>query len=304
MSVLRGIRDRRFKFTQVLNSMLEDEKISLKAKGFITYCLSKPDAWQFYISHLASKLKEGEKAIYSTIDECIENGYAIRYQGRKENGGDFASWETIISDSKEEISLLKEELKNDPDFQKMFALRRFGDAQDAHAQKDPPSNTNVLDIQKDKVVCSATSPVGDSTLLKTQDQSQFCEKTHPDGHKIKISKQNLIKDLINKKCDFDLVEIEEAWKILVDCKQMIRNPIRYIEGTINQIRNSRTCHQITQKTQEKKKYYQNKKSAQENNQPKSEKIESSQKESNCFLGRDMWGRRLQKSSSQIQILQS
>ena len=158
MSVLRGIRDRRFKFTQVLNSMLEDEKISLKAKGFITYCLSKPDAWKFYISHLSSKLKEGEKAIYSTIDECIENGYAIRYQGRKENGGDFASWETIISDSKEEISLLKEELKNDPDFQKMFALRRFGDAQDAHPQNGPPSNTNGLDIHKEQQQQKAAAP--------------------------------------------------------------------------------------------------------------------------------------------------
>ena len=163
MSTIRGVKDRKHKFTQLLNIMLDDPLLSLKAKGFIGYCLMKPTVWKFHISHLSKVLKEGERALYSVIDECIEIGYAIRYQTRKENG-DFGSWETIISDSKEEIALLKEELAKDPDFKEMFTERRFADAQSADAQladaqSVPPSNT-VAKTNKD------------STYMKQQQQSK------------------------------------------------------------------------------------------------------------------------------------
>lgn len=77
MATIRGVKDRRFKFVQLLNSMFEDENLSLGAKGFIGYCLTKTNDWVFHIDHLVSVLKEGEKAIYSIINECIDQGYAI-----------------------------------------------------------------------------------------------------------------------------------------------------------------------------------------------------------------------------------
>jgi hypothetical protein len=85
-----------------LNSMFEDPNLSLKAKGFIAYCLNKHDDWIFQIDHLCSVLKEGEKAIYSVMKECIENGYAYRYQARGSDGK-LLPIEFIISDSKEDI---------------------------------------------------------------------------------------------------------------------------------------------------------------------------------------------------------
>lgn len=142
MCAIRGVKDRRFKFVQLLNSMFEDQNISLKAKGFIGFCLTNKEDWDFHISHLAKKLKEGERAIYSTIDELEEWGYAIRYQPHKKNG-EFGTWETIVSDSKDEIALIKEELKDDPDFQKSFTDRRFAHAQAADAQSVPHNNTNI-----------------------------------------------------------------------------------------------------------------------------------------------------------------
>lgn len=141
MSTIRGVKNRKFKFTQVLNLMLDDEKISLKAKGFITFCLSKTEDWKFIITHLVSVLKEGEKAIYSVIDECIENGYAIRFQLRAA-GGRFGDWETIISDSKEEISLIKVELGIE-ELKESLPHRPFGDAVIGDADNVPPSNTEA-----------------------------------------------------------------------------------------------------------------------------------------------------------------
>ncbi len=98
MSIIRGVKDRRFKFVQLLNSMFEDPDLSLKAKGFIGYCLTKPSDWVFHVSHLCSVLKEGEKAIYSVISECIKNGYAYRFQDRSVTG-QTGSMQIFVSDS-------------------------------------------------------------------------------------------------------------------------------------------------------------------------------------------------------------
>src|SRR6185295_3046407 len=139
MSTIRGVRDSRFHFVQLLNSMFEDPDLSLKAKGFIGYCLTKKEDWKFHITHLCSVLKEGEKAIYSVINECVENGYAYRYQPRAENG-DFLPIETIISDSKVEIAKRKKEIESSPNFKKCLPDRPFGDAIRSGAINAPHSN--------------------------------------------------------------------------------------------------------------------------------------------------------------------
>lgn len=109
MSTIRGVKDRQVKFTQIMNSMFEDKDLSLRAKGFVGYCLTKTDDWQFRMPHLCNALKEGERALYSIINECIELGYAYRYQvkGAKNR---IIGWETVVSDSKAEIQRIKDEI--------------------------------------------------------------------------------------------------------------------------------------------------------------------------------------------------
>jgi hypothetical protein len=141
MSNIRGVKDRRFKFVQLLNSMFEDQDLSLKAKGFIGYCLTKPSDWNFNMTHLCSVLKEGEKAIYAVINECIEHGYAYRYQSHADNG-DFLPWQTVVSDSKHEIQEIRREIE------KSLTLRGFGDAQTADAQNVPISNTELSNTEE------------------------------------------------------------------------------------------------------------------------------------------------------------
>lgn len=134
MSTVRGVKDRRFKFVQLLNSMFEDTKLSLKAKGFIGYCLTKKDDWVFHMDHLVSVLKEGDKAIYAVITECIEQGYAYRYQTRDDKGR-ATPIEFIISDSKEEIALIKQEKESDPNFKKFLPEPQKGEADSPQPEK-------------------------------------------------------------------------------------------------------------------------------------------------------------------------
>jgi hypothetical protein len=122
MSIIRGVKDRRFKFVQLLNSMFEDPKLSLKAKGFIGFCLTKKQDWDFHISHLCKVLKEGEDAIYSTVKECIEHGYAYRYRTRDAKG-QLTEVEYLICDSKEEVTALKKERDASNEFNKLVPQR-------------------------------------------------------------------------------------------------------------------------------------------------------------------------------------
>ena len=73
-------------FTQVSNIVLNDKRLSLKAKGLYAYLFSKPDNWIFLVDIILSDIKEGRDAFYSALNELIKNGYIIKYRERKENG--------------------------------------------------------------------------------------------------------------------------------------------------------------------------------------------------------------------------
>jgi hypothetical protein len=193
MSVVRGVRDRKFKFTQVLNCMLEDSDLSLKSKGFITYCLSKTDNWKFHVEYLTAKLKEGEDAIYSTIKECIDQGYGFRYQCRNEKG-EVEYWETVISDSKEEIIILKEEVK----LNKSLLLRENPDLAFPDLENPPPSNTNRVAIQEEQQQQAAVPPPAPAAASSQAKLYHCLESVNiPDSDKWQIHKAYDEKTVIN-----------------------------------------------------------------------------------------------------------
>ena len=77
-------RIKKFKscFTQVPNILLNDKRVSAKAKGIYAYLLSKPDGWAFHSGVILSELKEGRDAFYAALKELITYGYIKKYQYR------------------------------------------------------------------------------------------------------------------------------------------------------------------------------------------------------------------------------
>lgn len=67
-------------FTQVANVVLNDENLSLEAKGLYSYLFSKPSGWEFHPSTMAKDLKESHKTILRIVKELIEKGYIKRTQ--------------------------------------------------------------------------------------------------------------------------------------------------------------------------------------------------------------------------------
>ena len=60
------------------NSLLNNNKISLKAKGLFVYIQSKPDAWSFSAERIMLFQRDGIDSVKSAIHELEEHGYLTR----------------------------------------------------------------------------------------------------------------------------------------------------------------------------------------------------------------------------------
>ena len=56
-------------YTTLSNRALDDERLSLKAVGLLTYMLRLPDDWDFTLEWLARKHRDGLSSIRSAISE-------------------------------------------------------------------------------------------------------------------------------------------------------------------------------------------------------------------------------------------
>lgn len=64
-------------YTQVSNAIINDKRISFKAKGILIYVLSKPAEWEVRLGDLVKQSPNEKKvAIRSGIEELLLTGYA------------------------------------------------------------------------------------------------------------------------------------------------------------------------------------------------------------------------------------
>jgi uncharacterized phage protein (TIGR02220 family) len=76
-------------------TVLNDDRLSWKAKGLHAYMLSMPDDWVFYNEELAKHSSDGIAVIKSSIKELKQNGYLVR-KPMKDEKGKILSWETHV----------------------------------------------------------------------------------------------------------------------------------------------------------------------------------------------------------------
>ena len=73
-------------YCTINNTVIWDNRISLKAKGLLMTMLALPDDWNYSIEGLSKIMKEGKDAIRSAIQELEEAGYVQRIQDKSESG--------------------------------------------------------------------------------------------------------------------------------------------------------------------------------------------------------------------------
>lgn len=73
-------------YTVMSNIHLQDQNISLKAKGLLSIVLSLPDNWDYTIAGLLHFAKDGRDSFRNTLQELEHNGYLVRERVRNESG--------------------------------------------------------------------------------------------------------------------------------------------------------------------------------------------------------------------------
>jgi len=104
------IQKKESNFVILDKTFINDPRLSFKAKGILTYLLSKPDNWTIRIKDLMNHSQDGEHSIYSGLNELKACGYYKRQPVRI--GNRIAYWENIIYElPQEDLQAKKEEKK-------------------------------------------------------------------------------------------------------------------------------------------------------------------------------------------------
>ena len=87
-------------FTRVKNSLINDDRLSFEARGFLIFMLALPDDWNFSIKGLAFKSNLSSKSVMRMIKELKAAGY-ITQKKVKGGHGYFSTYEWDIYESSE-----------------------------------------------------------------------------------------------------------------------------------------------------------------------------------------------------------
>ena len=119
------------------NFILNNESLSLKAKGLFAFIQAKPDGWSFSVERISSQTKDGTTAIREGLKELEECGLLIREPMRNEQGK-WVGYDYILSEnsSADKRTTDKRPTKN------MIAISK----QDNSKQED----SNIIAIAKEQ----------------------------------------------------------------------------------------------------------------------------------------------------------
>jgi len=118
MSIIK-IQKRENPFAMIDKNIINDNRLSFKAKGILTYLLSKPSDWQVRVKDLSNHSTDGEKSIRSGLKELIKFGYAefktLYSDGNKLAGKTYVIYETPIKTDIAEMAISGDNTEYIPD---------------------------------------------------------------------------------------------------------------------------------------------------------------------------------------------
>ena len=94
-TIIRVKKNKHNPYVMLDNRIFSDPNLSWKAKGILSYLLSKPDNWVISVSDLVKRSKDGRDAVYAGLKQLQDAGYITREVIRSINGR-IESWEYTI----------------------------------------------------------------------------------------------------------------------------------------------------------------------------------------------------------------
>lgn len=90
-------------YTVMSNHHLQNKRLSLKAKGLLSYMLSLPDDWDYSLKGLTVGCKDGLDSVRTAVLELEEHGYVRRQKVRNAKGQiidyDYQVYESPVEDA-------------------------------------------------------------------------------------------------------------------------------------------------------------------------------------------------------------
>ena len=86
MAVFRVIKDKENPYIMINKYYIYDDRLSLKAKGLMSYFLSRPNNWEFYQNEILKHCTDKKDSVAKAINELVQFGYIERDFKRGEKG--------------------------------------------------------------------------------------------------------------------------------------------------------------------------------------------------------------------------
>ena len=90
-------------YTVMANIHLRDRRLSLKAKGLLSLCLSLPDQWECSIEGFAAMSKDGKASVRSAVQELEAAGYITRTSQERTEDGRYGLTEYIVREEPDDM---------------------------------------------------------------------------------------------------------------------------------------------------------------------------------------------------------
>lgn len=199
------------KYVILDKTFLEDPNLSLRLKGFLAYCLAKPDHWQFRVLQLASVLKEGRDAIRAIIDEGIEYGYIDAVQNKGADGK-FLSYDYVVR----EVPI-----------KKMLPQTGFPEAENAAPEKSTQASN---DCSKERKKCLPK----EKKIAKIEDIPETILYKGMNGNILRITRSEIHRHFLQKGIKPDI--INDAIVEFCTRKKPITDALKVLELIASDIR--------------------------------------------------------------------
>ena len=149
-------------FTSIHNKLINDSRISLKAKGIMLYMLSKPENWKYNPKEIAKNSKDGLDSVYSGIKELIEAGYISRTR-HSDGTVDYFVFEDV-----EENDIVDFSKKENPNRENPNRENPNRENPDVYKRKNTTKERNIVNTELKK----ETSKSDIDDFINSQDKSE------------------------------------------------------------------------------------------------------------------------------------
>ena len=220
-------------YTVMSNHHLQDKRLSLKAKGLLSYMLSLPDDWDYSLKGLTVGCKDGLDSVRTAVLELEEHGYVRRQKVRNAKGQiidyDYQVYESPVEDDlavpgKEGGPSAPSATKSPKSRMKPCSspFLDFPNLAEPNLEKATQQNTNKQNTKRQSTNLSGqTGKTADFDQMEAQVREEFRERLEIDTLAQRYDPDKLTSQ-----------HIEYIFDVLSNTTQPIKNIMAYLRTTI------------------------------------------------------------------------